>query len=121
MDLSKFKVKDSITVPIIHPDLDGVSVELAGPSHPATLKAQRERTARLLAMRGRQMSTKEKEALGIEILASRVLSWSGVEWEGAPMDCSPENVKAILENPNLEFIAEQLYTAIGENGSFFSA
>lgn len=121
MDLSKFRVKDSITVHIVHSDLEDVSIELAGPAHPVTLKTQRERADRLAALRGRKMSGKEKEAFGIEMLASRVLSWKGIDWEGEPMECTPENVKSILENKHLGFIANQLFAALGEDDSFFSA
>jgi hypothetical protein len=123
MDLSKFKVKDSITVEIVHPDLGDahVSFEIAGPSHALTLKSQRERADRITKLRGRNMTAKEKEALGIEMLASRVLSWEGVEWEGKPLECTPENAAMILGNPNLGFIANQVFTVLAEDDSFFSA
>ena len=121
MDFSTFRVKDSITVPIVHTDLDGVSIELAGPAHPVTLKTQRERADRLAALRGRKMSSKEKEDLGIEMLGSRIISWTGFKWEKKPMECTPENVKSILENKNLGFISNQLFSALGEDDSFFSA
>jgi hypothetical protein len=120
MDLSLIKVKDSITVEIVHPDLEGVSFEMAGPSHPKTLKSNREFQDRLPKMRGKKLTSDELNAMGNESLANRVISWKGIDWEGQPMECNAENALAILSNKNLSFISDQLSRAMGDTESFFS-
>lgn len=120
MDLSLIKVKDSIQVDIIHPDLDGVSLEIAGPSHPRTLKASRDMQDRLPKMRGKKVSPEELNTLGNEMLAARVLSWKGIDWEGQPLECTPENTAKIFTDKNLAFIPDQVSRAVGDTNSFFS-
>lgn len=116
MDLSTIKAIDSIWVEI--DQVEGLSFELAGPSHPVALKAQRERTDRMF--KARKFTAKAREDAALDHLACRVLSWKGVEWEGAPLECTPENVWMILENPNLDFIKNQLLIALADDESFFS-
>ncbi|BDU76303.1 hypothetical protein [Mesoterricola sediminis] len=120
MDLSLFKVKDSLWVDIIHPELDGdLSFELAGPSHPRTLQAQRDFQDRLAKGRRKRLDADELTAIGNEALAARILSWKGLEWEGKPLECNQENAIKILGSKNLAFIADQISRALGDNDSFF--
>ncbi len=118
MDLSKIKVKDSITLDIIHPDLDGISFELAGPNHAVTLKAKRDNQDRFAKMR-RNLKPDELDKIGRDNISARVLSWKGVEWEGKKLECTPENVAMILGNPNLSFIQDQIAASLRADEDFF--
>jgi len=119
MDLSKFKAVDSIRVEIDQAGCEGVAFVLAGPSHPKTKAAERARTDAMANAKRRKGDA--LRALVTEFLAARVLSWEGVEWEGAPLEPTEENALKILGNPDLEFIQNQLLTALGNDDLFYKS
>jgi len=120
MDLSKFKAVDSIRVDIDQAGCEGVAFILAGPSHPATKKAERARTD-AMANNKRRLKGDALKQMVTEFLAARVLSWEGVEWDGKPLEASEENALLILGNPDLEFIQNQLLTALGNDDLFYKS
>lgn len=120
MDLSLFNVIDSIRVEIDHADCEGVAFTLAGPSHPATKKAERARTD-AMANSKRRLKGDALKAMVTEFLAARIIGWEGVEWAGEAMECNPDNALKILSAPGLEFIQSQLLIALGDDEQFYKS
>lgn len=121
MDLSKFSAVDSIDVTIFHPAFeDGQEpvFTMAGPCHPATKKAEKARAEAILKARGKSY---DMDRLSIELVASRVLGWKNVTWEGAALPWSPENAVMLLQTPALKFVRDQIAIALADDESFFKA
>lgn len=120
MDFSKFKAVDSIRVDIDHADCDGVSITLAGPSHPATKRAERTRNDAVATSR-RRVKGDALKGIVTEFLAARVLSWEGIVWEGKPLDATEENALMLLNSPAGEMIQGQLLQAIGNDDLLYKS
>lgn len=118
MDLSKIKALDTVKVEITHSACEGVHFVLSGPNHPATRKAEQARSESF----GKGKKTIAGEALKRivnEFVAARVLAWEGVEWEGKPLICTPENALMILSQPNLSFMRDEILVSLGDDEVFF--
>jgi hypothetical protein len=120
MDFSKFKAVDAIRVDIDHADCEGVSITLAGPSHPATKKAERTRMD-AMANSKRRLKGDALKSLVSEFLAARVLSWEGVSWGGEAMEANEENALKLLNSPAGEMIQNQLLMAIGNDDLLYKS
>ena len=121
MDLSKFSAVDSLDVTIYHTAFDeGLEpvFTMAGPCHTATKKAEKARAEAILKARGK---SHDMEKLSIELLASRVLGWKNVTWEGEALPWSPENALKLLQAPGLKFVRDQIAIALADDESFFKA
>ena len=121
MDLSKFSAVDSLDITIYHPAFDEGHepvFTVAGPCHPATKKAEKARTEAILKARGK---SSDMEKLSIELLASRILGWKNVTWEGEALPWSPENALKLMQAPGLKFVRDQIAIALADDESFFKA
>lgn len=85
-------------------------------------KRYREASDRLLrrALRSRQrtLTPKELRENRVERAAAAVIEWHGIEANGEPWPCEPENVKALLFQS--EHILEQVEIGIDGHADFFS-
>jgi hypothetical protein len=120
MDLSKLKAVDSVIVKPDHPALEGVEITVAGAAHPATKTAERVRGDAMV--KGRRVAKgEEREKIQTNYIASRILGWKGIEWEGEPLPFSHENALMLLGNPNLEPLKVAILAEMGDDEAFFKA
>lgn len=133
MDLSSFKGRAAkrdagIVVPITHPDTGektDMSVTIASYKSERVKKVQR-RLANA-AMREQRRNPKkaatvdEVEEKAMDIMAAAVIDWSGFERDGKPLPCTPENVRAVLTDPDMDFVAEQIDKAAEDDQAFTTA
>lgn len=133
MDLSKFDgfakgFDEGIEVEIRHPvtgEKLGLSVRVASYQSERVKKVQRKLAN--VAMREQRRNPKkaatvdEVEEKAHDIMVAAIISWSGFERDGKPLDCTPENVRAVLSNPDLWFIAEQIDKAAEDQQGFLTA
>lgn len=61
------------------------------------------------------------DAALMTMMIPRVTAWTGVEWEGKPLECTPDNVKMLLSNPALYWFADQLYVGAAKAANFMKA
>ncbi|MFU0503657.1 hypothetical protein [Pseudaminobacter sp. NGMCC 1.201702] len=54
-------------------------------------------------------------------MVASVISWEGFERGGKELPCTPESVRAVLTNPDLWFIAEQIDKAAEDSQAFMTA
>lgn len=47
------------------------------------------------ANKGKQ-SLERTESMAIDLLSRVVMRWHGIEWDGKPLECTPENVRMFL-------------------------
>jgi len=120
VDLSKIKAVDSVRVEIQHPACEGVVVVIAGITHAATKKADQKRADALLKAK-KGLKAEDREKLMIDYMSARVLAWEGVQWEGADLECTPENVAMVLSVPDLAFLRDEILIAMGDDEAFFKA
>lgn len=59
------------------------------------------------------------EAL-IEVLTQCVFKWEGnIEFEGEALDCNPENVAKLFQNPGFVWMTEQVLQGAGDRSQLF--
>ncbi|GAA5666908.1 MULTISPECIES: hypothetical protein [Brucella] len=66
-------------------------------------------------------TVEEIEDRAIDVMVAAVLSWEGFERGGKAIECTTENVRAVLTNPDLWFIAEQIDAAADNQLAFVKA
>lgn len=78
--------------------LTDMKVKVAGPDSLAQRKAQSAIDAKLTNGRRNGLETSEEvyREWATEKLAASVLGWENLEFEGKPLECSPENVMKML-------------------------
>lgn len=113
MDLFAVKSVPSIRVKYPQAFLDGLEIEVAGPAHPATLKADRERDDAIGAA-GRGFTGDARRRVQNEYLAKRILSWNA-RGGGQDIALTVENAVKILESPELATVRSGLWEAIGDD------
>lgn len=126
MDLSSLLQPLETEVEIIHPATSkpvGIRVTLLSRHHP-DIKAMARKigdSRMALARRNKPMDSAAIETELVEILVASVKSWSGVDRDGVPLACTPENVRDLLSNPGYQWIRKQLDDAMGNDALFFGA
>lgn len=133
MDLAKFdgfakSFDEGMVVDLLHPATGeklGMSVTVASYQSERVKKLQRKMAN--VAMREQRRNPKkastveEVEEKAHDIMVAAVVSWEGFERDGKPLPCTPENVRALLSNPDLWFIAEQIDRAADDQQGFLTA
>lgn len=66
-------------------------------------------------------TVEEIEDHAVDVMVAAVLSWEGFERGGKAIECTTENVRAVLTNPDLWFIAEQIDAAADNQLAFVKA
>lgn len=59
------------------------------------------------------------ERINNEIYAGCIVSWSGLEENGAPLAYSPEKALELIAKPELTFIREQVEAFVSKRAQFF--
>jgi hypothetical protein len=133
MDLKQFEglaksFDEGVEIEITHPKTGkgtGLKVRVASYSSERVKRVQRKFAN--IAIRESKRNPKkvgtveEIEEKAVEITAAAVVSWSGFTLGGKTLECTPENVIAILTNPDLWFISEQIDKAADDQASFIKA
>lgn len=126
MDLSKLNVANSNngeTLQLVHPvtcdDLP-ISITLAGSDSEAFRNKRLEIQNRNVSsmMKNRKKGFESNDIDGCELLASVTLSWSGVEENGKPVECSTENAMDVYRR--FPWIREQVDEFVGDRANFFT-
>lgn len=133
MDLKSFKglakgFDEGVEIEIKHPSTHkgtGLFVTVASYQSETVKKTQRKLSNMALkdAKRNpRKAATAEEiEGKTNEVVASAFLSWRGFEDGGKELDCTMENILAVLENPDLWFIGEQVDRVADDQTAFIKA
>lgn len=133
MDLSKFdgfakSFDEGVVVDILHPATGeklGMSVTVASYQSERVKKLQRKMAN--AAMREQRRNPKkaatveEVEEKAHDLMVASVVAWDGFERDGKPLPCTPENVRAVVTNPDLFFVAEQIDKAADDAQGFLTA
>ena len=133
MDLAKFdglarSFDEGTVVEIRHPvtgEKTDLTVTVASYQSERVKKLQRKMAN--AAMREQRRNPKkaatveEVEEKAHDLMVAAVIGWSGFERDGKPLECTPENVRAVLTNPDLYFIAEQIDKAAEDAQAFLTA
>lgn len=133
MDLAKFTglaktFDEGTTVDILDPrdgSKTGLRVTIASYQSERVKKLQRKMAN--AAMREQRRNPKkastveEVEEKAHDLMVAAVIAWEGFEQSGKPLECTPENVRAVLTNPDLWFIGEQIDKAADDSQAFLTA
>lgn len=73
-------------------------ITFAGPSHPIAFQLDEERQRRLItrAMPGGKPAEQDPVELAVTPLVRRCITWSPIELEGKPLECTPENARLVF-------------------------
>jgi len=105
--------------PYLGADGEESTIDVLGSESKKYRAASRQVQDRMLNRRRGKLTADDVEKNAIFLAASAVTGWSGWEGEdGKPMDCTPENVRLLLEIPH---IRTQVDEAIRDHADFSSA
>jgi len=133
MDLSKFAglsegFDKGVEIEILHPMTSkptGLKVSVASYKSERVKRVERRIANQALREQARNpkriRTVEEHEEKADEIIASAVVSWSGFEMKGKPLECTPENVLSVLQNTDLFFIKDQIDKAADDVTAFMTA
>lgn len=124
-DLASRYMAETVDVPIVDPQ-DGVT-----PTGMIwTIASQFSKKARAAALASTKLrlgAKGEVEAAEIDFddtmleqLVASVVRWEGMIVHGVPLDCTPENVRALLIDPRTAWIRPQIQTGYLSIGRFFA-
>lgn len=121
MDISKLTLKKTFDVEIYMPDGSPTDIKISVLSkHSDEFK----KSAQIMlnnAPKGRnadKVDLAKSEAQSVALLASVTESWEGLEENGKPLECTPQNVKRIYSD--YPFIRSQVDEAIGDDANFMN-
>lgn len=110
-------------VPIMQPD--GKTPDTASDGSPTTISIvgayssiYREREAAWQAAQAETATEVTRDAFRVESVAWSVVDWHGIESDGAPLDCTPENVRAVLAQA--PWVCDRLVIAFNNRRRFFT-
>lgn len=131
MDISKIDAtiaqdEEGVVVPIFakngEPDLasDGsqTTITVLGAESKQYRRAQDAQTRKMLRARRNKLEPDDLRANRIELAAAAVTDWHGIENDGQPFPCTPENVKAVLR---AQYVLEQIEAGIAGHADFFGS
>lgn len=124
MDLQKLKPVNTTEVELIHPASGptGITITVASKDSPQVREvghAIRDKRLAIASRRGVSTAPKVEdiESESLSILVAAVLGWKGLEQDGNPFECTPENVKTLLTD--CPWIRRQVDEAMGDETRFF--
>ena len=128
MDLNSLRLSDTTTVDLIHPVTDepvGITITLLAKTSPK-VKAVAHRFAdkRLAAAvkdgkKAFRLDSAQMEDESLDILVAATEGWTGVERDGQPVPCTPDEVRALYSTPGFAWIREQVDRALSDASNFF--
>ena len=123
MDLSLIKTEDNTTLEVVHPvtrkTLD-LKIVVAG-ADSARYKAAKQRlldkrVADIQKRGASSQNAEEIDEMSLVLLVASTVSWTGLDWEGKKLDCTPENVQMVYQT--LPWLREQVDACIGDRARF---
>lgn len=132
-DISKFAgtaaaFDEGVDVEIRHPITSeklGLTVKVASYQSAKVRAVQRKMANTALREQSRNpkkvRTSEEIEERAKDVIAAAILDWSGFEKDGKPYPCTPEHVKAVVDDPDLWFIADQVDKAAEDQAAFIKA
>lgn len=87
---------------IVHPvtgEPTGFKIRVAAMDSERVKRVQRVIANNNLRKQNRKPTIEEIETNGRKVTAAAIISWEGLERDGKPMDCTPENIAAVIANP----------------------
>lgn len=129
MDLSKLNMTEhadkGAKMQVLHPAtgevLDGVTITLLGDD--CTLQKQRYAELRRNAFKNKNQIDKaldRAEETALDLRISKTIAWEGIDWNGGPFECTPENVRKIYSDPGFSWLVEQVDRFTAERSNFLS-
>lgn len=99
-----------------------IVITLAGPSHDVSIEFERVTADKRFSAGtiGQPMKLEQMLEDSSAEMVARTLAWKGVQWEGEPLECTPENVNKIYAHPGLYWLRGQVFRAMGANSRFFT-
>ena len=123
MDLASLEpAHEGAEMQVRHPGtnapIDGMVVTLLGMDSEPALRAQRVATNRRLkqGIAKMKLSAEELDSDGLDLLTALTVSWRGIEWDGKPYPCTPENARSLYTK--LRWLREQVDEFVGERANF---
>lgn len=126
LDVKKIQTLGEIAVELKHPvtrEPLGATIRLAGPEHPARRAirfATQRRVREELQREGKVAALDPEEAAdeGVKMIAASVLGWSGICEFDEPLAFSSEAALALLLQPEMAWLVEQIAAVIGNDANF---
>lgn len=120
--------EEGVDVPIKHPVTGeplGLTIRVASYQSERVRKVQRKMANAALREQRRNpkkaTTSEEIEERSREVIGAAIIDWKGFEKAGKPYPCTPENVAAVLSNPDLWFIGDQVDKAADDQSAFMKA
>lgn len=108
---------NGVTCKVVHPvtmkPLKGVEIRLYGiESRPFKAASKKARAA----MGGKEIdaNSEEFQEQMTEILIECLIDWTGIEWEGKPLEFNKKNARMLLTNEGFSWLNKQLLAAAGD-------
>jgi hypothetical protein len=125
-DLSTVVLEQSVELELRHPvskEPLGAKIHLAGQQHPLRKKIVHERQRRLRKQFQRSgkfafVDPAEEEEDTLEFVVGCTLGWSGISFDGKPLDFSPDNARRIYADPKLAWLRDQVVALLYDDESF---
>jgi len=123
IDLSTLVVpEDAIVMDVIHPrtkekiaEIDLVSQESSLPSTIATRQTNRRLRVNPWALK-KPVTKEEMEDEALDVLIACTKGWRGIDWDGQPLPCTPENVRMLYTR--LPWLRREVGQFTGELSNF---
>jgi len=126
MDISKLDMTEHANrgaqLQVLHPvnktPIEGMIITLLGTD--STLYRQR-----FAAWRQKFINTNnvpginDAEEQAMECRAACTVNWKGMERDGKPYECTPQNVRELYSNPGYSWLVEQVDAFIQDRSNFF--
>jgi hypothetical protein len=103
--------------PLLKADGAPMTITLVGKDSDRFRKATRAALNRRLASRKIKVKAEDLEAENLEGLVACTIAWDGIMVDGAALDCTPVNVRAVYTR--FPFIREQVAEFVEERANFF--
>lgn len=121
-DFSKHQVSGQavLTPRLPNGELSDAKITLAGQDSEVyqkeIVKFRREQIDR--AIDSKKEKEDDSEDIELRLLVACTISWEGIEWEGKPMECTPENALKLYSNSQLGWLKRQVDRFIHTTGNY---
>lgn len=115
-------LEDGTDVELKHPATDkplGIVLRIVSYDSDRVRSVQRRQTDAAMRLRARNKAPTSDmlETNGREIMAASVVSWTGMEMDGQTLECTRDNVLAVLKR--FPWVGEQIDAVGGDRAAFF--
>jgi|TARA_R110000772_G_scaffold43692_4_gene100705 hypothetical protein len=118
MDLSSVSVKPYSSLTIKHP-VTGVDTDIVIDIYGKDSDYYRDLWQGLLKKAAdKKVEEKDYEAESLDIFVMCTMSWVNLEYNGEPLECTPENVRMIYTNESFRWLHEQVLGFVGKRENF---